>query len=116
MIPINLTGYFDACLGNFLYDQYGFSESLIGLTFLCGSFSFLIFVALIVKISTKITKIRWLLFFGILIIGFALWIIGPSLSIPDHVIFPLLGMMLFNLGYSLINIPVIPDLVATLKF
>ena len=25
-------------------------------------------------------------------------------------------MMLFNLGYSLINIPVIPDLVATLKF
>ena len=76
----------------------------------------MIFVALTIKISTKITKIRWLLFFGILIIGFALWIIGPSLSIQDHVIFPYLGMILFHLGYSLISIPVIPDLVATLKF
>ena len=76
----------------------------------------MIFVKLAVILTAKITKIRWLLSFGILIEGFALWIIGPSLSIPDHVIFPLLGMMLFNLGYSLINIPVIPDLVATLKF
>ena len=75
-------------LGNFLEDQYGFSESLVGLTFLCGCIGYMIFVALTMKITTKITKIRWLLFFGILIEGFALWIIGPSLSIPDHVIFP----------------------------
>ena len=76
----------------------------------------MIFLALTIKITTKITKNRWLLFFGILIIGFALWIIGPSLSIPDNVIFPLLGLMLFNLGFSLVNIPFIPDFVATLKF
>ena len=73
-------------------------------------------MALIIFITKKIKNIRWLLFFGVLFCGMSLWMMGPSLEIPNHVIFPFLGEILFMAGYSLINIPLIPDMIVTLKF
>ena len=41
---------------------------------------------------------------------------GPSLSIPNSVYFPYTGQFLQSLGNTLTYIPVIPDMVLTLKF
>jgi len=41
---------------------------------------------------------------------------GPSLSIPNSIYFPFIGMFLGSLGNTLTYIPVIPDMIVTLKF
>jgi len=46
---------------------------------------------MIVLITKRVKNIRWLLFLGALLSGLALVVMGPSLSLPNHLFFPFLG-------------------------
>jgi hypothetical protein len=88
LFPNVVLGFLDACLGSFLENEYEISETMIGFSFFLGSLTYIFLCPLIAWIAKKSKANKTLLFFGTLISGGALLLMGPSMGIPKNVIYP----------------------------
>lgn len=93
-------------------ENLGYSEIFIGASFAIPTLIYASTSPLIYVLTSRIRK-SGVIFLGYLVIGTAMFLVGPSLLLRLHDLtsFTMVGLCLMGLGCGMIIIPVLPDMI-----
>lgn len=108
--------FYEPVLSNYLINEFGVSENVVGYYFSIGCFTYAFASPCVGMLCSRIPR-RYVTLSAFLMVTISMFLLGPSeiLSLPDKLGFTLAGIGALGFSVSFVFVPLLPEIVSAVS-
>ena len=108
--------FYEPVLANYLIENFGVSENVVGYYFSIGCFTYALASPCVGILCSKVPR-RYVTLAAFLMVAISMYLLGPSkvLNFPNELGFTLAGIGFLGFSVSFVFVPLLPEIVSAVS-